>query len=159
MTVDGTDFRIFEQKPFSKKWYSFKINGPGLRYELGVCIQSGDIVWINGPYKPGSWNDLKIFQHKLAHKLRPGEKVEADMGYRDLRYVRYPHVFVSRSDRRSKRRVRGRHETVNARLKQFSCLKKVWRHSVHKHKKAFIAVAVLTQLSFDNGEKLLSCNY
>ena len=82
MTVDGTDFRIQQPHPFNKKWYSHKFKGPGLRYEVAVCIQTGDVVWINGPFPCGKWPDLKIFQLRLKHMLGPEEKVEADDGYR-----------------------------------------------------------------------------
>ena len=43
MTVDGKDCRISEQKPFWGGWKSHKFNGPALRYEVGVGIQSGEI--------------------------------------------------------------------------------------------------------------------
>lgn len=32
MLVDGTDIPIQEQEPFSKRWYSHKINDPSVRY-------------------------------------------------------------------------------------------------------------------------------
>ena len=41
ITVDGTDFKIKEPTPFSPTWYSQKHNGPGLRYEVGICIHTG----------------------------------------------------------------------------------------------------------------------
>ena len=47
VSVDGTDFRIPQQSPFSSAWFSHKFNGPGLRYEVGVSIIGGSIVWIN----------------------------------------------------------------------------------------------------------------
>ena len=53
MTVDGTDVMIWEPTPFSKMWYSHKFHGAELRYEIGMCIQTGDIVWVNGPFKCG----------------------------------------------------------------------------------------------------------
>lgn len=33
------DFRIYVPKLFSPKWFSYKFNGPGLRYEEGISIQ------------------------------------------------------------------------------------------------------------------------
>ena len=57
ITVDGTDFRIQEPSPFDPKWYSHKFRGPGLRYEIGVCIKTGWIVWVNGPFPAGAWPD------------------------------------------------------------------------------------------------------
>ena len=53
VSVDGTDFRIPQQKPFSTSWYLHKFNGPALQYKLAVSIIGGDIVWVNGPFKPG----------------------------------------------------------------------------------------------------------
>lgn len=82
MTVDGTDFPIYEPTPYSRKWYSHKFKGPGLRYEIAMSIQSGDIVWCNGPY-PAGWSDLKIARDALVFQLEPGEMVCADGGYRD----------------------------------------------------------------------------
>lgn len=160
VTVDGTDFRIQQQHPFSKKWYSYKFRGPAVRYEVAVCIQTGEIVWINGPYPPGRWNDVTIFKHKLIHLLSPGEKVEADDGYRGYpNKIRTPGMFFSQSDLRSKSRARGRHETVNKRFKQWGCLKQVFRHGVNDHYLVFASVAVCTQLCIENGEPLFAVRY
>jgi hypothetical protein len=57
---------------------SHKSQGAGYRYEMGVCIQTGDIVWVNGPFKCGDWPDINIFRCGLKGRLAPGEKVEAD---------------------------------------------------------------------------------
>jgi hypothetical protein len=157
--VDGTDFRIQEPTPFNKEWYSHKFKGPGLRYEVAICIQTGDIVWINGPFKPGKWTDLKIFRRNLKHHLAPQEMVEADKGYRGEEAVRTSDDVVSRADHKAKYRARARHETVNRRFKQWGCLKQVFRHDRCKHKDVFVAVAVITQLAFDNGEGPFQCRY
>lgn len=160
VTVDGTDFRICEPQPFSSQWFSSKFNGPGVRYELAVCIQTGDIVWMHGPFPCGSWPDIKIFRSKLKNKLLPNEMVEADLGYRGEREtVRTPKDFVSLSDKKAKARARSRHETVNGRLKNWGCLKQCFRHNIGKHKMVFTAVAVITQLDFEHGAPPFQCNY
>ena len=118
MSVDGTDCPIYEPSPWNKKWYSHKFKSAGLRYEIGVGLQSGNICWVNGPFPAGSWPDLKIFKSKLVNRLGPNEKVEADRGYRHHK-CRMPGKFVSLSDKRAKSKARACHdETVNARLKQ-----------------------------------------
>ena len=82
--------------PFSTEWYSHKFKGAGLCYEVGICIQTGDIVWFNGPFPCGEWPDLKIFRSKLKGKLPPGELVEADQGYHGKpTKVRTPNDYVS----------------------------------------------------------------
>lgn len=55
VTVDGTDMPC--EMLFDKRFYSHKFNGNGVRYEVGVCIATGDIVWISGPFRCGV-NDL-----------------------------------------------------------------------------------------------------
>jgi hypothetical protein len=60
ISVDGTDCPICEQSPFSPKWWSFKMNGPAVRYEVGISIQKPLIVWVNGPYQPAPNPDGKI---------------------------------------------------------------------------------------------------
>ena len=150
MSVDGTDCPIYEPSPWNKKWYSHKFTSAGLRYEIGVGLQSGNICWVNGPFPAGSWPDLKIFKSKLVNRLGPNEKVEADCGYRHHK-CRMPGEFVSLSDKRAKK-ARARHETVNARLRQFGCLSQNFRHELWKHQICFEAVVVCTQIAFYNGE-------
>ena len=153
MTVDGTDCPIREPQPFSAKWFSHKFRGAGLRYEVpgvGVCIQTGNIVWVNGPFPAGAWSDLKIFKAKLAKHLPPGEMVEADGTYRHPK-CRLPQEFVSYTDKRAKNKARARHETVNKRLKQFEVLKQKFRHPICNHRPCFEAATVFTQQAFNRG--------
>jgi hypothetical protein len=158
MTVDGTDCPICEPQPFSAHWYSHKFKGAGLRYEVGVCIQTGDIVWVNGAYPCGSWPDLKIFRHRLKGMLGPNEMVEADKAYRDEK-CRLPGSYVSVADRQAHTRARARHEAVNARLKIFQVLRKAFNHNIHDHQHCFFACAVITQLAFNNNEQPWQVNY
>jgi len=74
-------------------WFSHKFNGPGLRYELGVCIQTGDIVWIAGPFPAGDYPDVTIFELGMMDSLDEGETVEADGGYAGDLPVRTPDDF------------------------------------------------------------------
>ena len=41
-SLDDLDCMIEEPQPFDKKWQSFKSNGPGLRYEIGLNIYNGN---------------------------------------------------------------------------------------------------------------------
>jgi len=62
-------------------FYSWKLKGPGLSYEVAVSILHGDIVHIAGPYPARDWNDINIFRDGLIGMLEEGERVEADDGY------------------------------------------------------------------------------
>jgi hypothetical protein len=159
MVVDGIDFKIQEQRKegFSKAWYSFKHNGPGIRYELATCINTGDIVWIHGPFPCGSHPDLKIYRLGLKTKLLRGEKVVADRGYRGDRTVVTPFTAVSDNHTREMEVARARHETVNGRFTTWSALKDTYRHNLSKHHLIYQSVAVITQLEFLNGYGPFQC--
>jgi hypothetical protein len=83
VTADGTDFPILEQFPFDVKWFSHKFNGPGVRYEVAISIQMGDIVWVHGPFPCGKWPDLQVARDALIYALDAGEMYLADGGYYD----------------------------------------------------------------------------
>ena len=143
--MDGTDYSIYEPSlppgkprlrgkdgrllPWNPRWFSHKYNGPGVRYETAINIQTGDIVWTKGPFPAGSWSDNKIFQHRLLHMLDDDEMVEADGTYTGLPYaVRMPHNYVNKNDKIAKGHAMARHEDVHRRLKQFGCLGQRFRH-------------------------------
>ena len=64
MSVDGTDCAINESRPFLSKWYSHKLNGPAVRYEVAVSLK-GEIVAVNVPYEDGTNPDIKFFRNGL----------------------------------------------------------------------------------------------
>jgi len=159
ITNDGTDFRVAEH---GKIWYSFKYKKSGVRYEVGLCIFTGEIVWISGPYECGKWNDISIFRNALMSELSPAERVEADDGYigEHPRHIKCPKGFANQEQTLfMQQRVRNRQETVNKRFKNWGILKEVYRHAIPKHGDVFRAIVVITQLSITNGEQLFECGY
>eukprot|EP00559_Dactyliosolen_fragilissimus_P004548 CAMPEP_0184857772 /NCGR_PEP_ID=MMETSP0580-20130426/2924_1 /TAXON_ID=1118495 /ORGANISM="Dactyliosolen fragilissimus" /LENGTH=188 /DNA_ID=CAMNT_0027353561 /DNA_START=237 /DNA_END=803 /DNA_ORIENTATION=+ len=104
VSVDGVDCRINGPSPYheelSRQWYSYKFKGAGVRYEIAVSIKAGHIVWINGPYPCGSYPDTRIFKLGIMHYLDPGERVEADAGYKSLdpQYVKARTRFSQQLD-------------------------------------------------------------
>jgi DDE superfamily endonuclease len=168
VSVDGTDFKIQEPQLFNPAWYSHKFNGPGVRYEVGLAIRTGHIVWINGPFPCGDYSDVTIFRLGLAHYLDVGERVEADKGYRadDPKLIKTPAGMSSAvssvhgdSTVDMQAKVRARHETVNKRFKQFNILNDEYRHDLEMHGDVFRAVAVITELSLQLGEPLYEVEY
>lgn len=127
-----------------------------MRYEVGLAIQSGDIVWLNGPFPAGKFADITIFRRALKFFLRAcGERAEADDGYRgEPLFVDLPTEGCFRRALRQhnkKQLVRSRHETVNARFKKFEVLNRAFRHDLGKHRYCFTAVAVVTQVGIHHG--------
>jgi hypothetical protein len=98
ISVDGTDCPIEELYPFDKGIFSEKLNGPGYKYEVGVCIRTADIVWVNGPFKAGR-ADKTIFQEDgLRDALCDDECVEADAGYQGDDKLKNPNISQSKTE-------------------------------------------------------------
>lgn len=150
-SLDGTDFEILEPTPWDPKWYSHKFKGPGLRYEVGLNIITGDLVQVYGGFPCGAYPDLKIARLNYLNEIMPGELTLADDGYRDPNFV-YPHKYQNTQFHQKK--IMQRHETVNHRLKEFQVLGSRFRHDKYKHSVYFYAVANIVQIKIDSGEKL-----
>jgi len=155
VSLDGTDFAIYEPTPFNPKWYSHKFKGPGLRYEIGLCLRTGYIVWVNGGYPCGEYPDLKLARESYLEFIEEHERTVADNTYQDEHFIypkRYPHA------RTRIKQILARHETVNKRMKQWGCLNQRFRHRIVLHPICicFRAVANLTQLMILLGETLFA---
>jgi hypothetical protein len=159
ISVDGTDCPINEPTPFSSRWYSHKFKGAGVRYEIGIAIQSGYIVWKNGPYPCGTYPDLTIARHKLVHELLPGEKYIADRGYRDGGIYADTPTGFNNDGQRMRSCVRARHETINARIKKYKILSTRFRNQIKYHYMVFHSVCNIIQLEILEGETLYSVYY
>jgi DDE superfamily endonuclease len=163
VSVDGTHFLVKQPTDFevAKKFYSHKFNKTALCYEIAVCIQTGHIVWVHGPF-PAAVPDISIFRSSLLSHLGNNERVEADDGYigESPQHVKCPKSFTNpKENTKMQQLVRSRQETVNARFKDWGCLKQNFRHNLLKHSSCFISVAVITQLSIEDGEKLFDVLY
>ena len=169
--------------PFDKKWYvitcmeahflnnrisclnslqnrfSHKFKGAGVRYEVAVCIATGHIVWVNGPFPCGAWPDIKIFRFRLKRMLRRGEKVEADRGYRGDPSIWTPDNYLTLSEKRAKEVARARHEAINSLLKNFGCLSSPFRHELRTHRNYFSLAAVCVQLMIEERGPPFHVNY
>ena len=170
ISIDCTDCPIFEPWPFDKRWFSVKTHGPALKYEVAVCIRTGFIVWINGPFK-ASTKDPTLFEGGLSKELAVDECVEADGVYHiradgvAARQLKRSDVGWDSAERKSKALARSRNERVNAKLKVFNVLTTYFRHMkpreamMGKHKLCFTVIAVITQIKMEAGEKVEDWEY
>ena len=146
----------------NKALYSSKLNGPGLRYEVGTALLSNHIVWISGPWLPGDWNDLSIFRQDLMHRLAEGERVEADDGYHAeaLEFVVRPlsaDNLGNEESLQSRRQAQGRIKVFNRHLANWNCVshkfigKGTSAEKMQKHNKMFCSVAIIKQITMEMG--------
>jgi hypothetical protein len=135
------------------------MNGPGVRYEIAICIQTGVPVWTNGPYPCGSWPDLRIARHALVDAFDPGEYYIADGGYRDGGQWSVTPTGRHEFSDRQQAVVRARHESYNKRLKDWGALNQKYRHSLESHTLVFRSIANIVQVTIQNGEPLFQVEY
>lgn len=146
------DFEINEPSPFSPKWFSHKFLAAGLRYEIGLNVRTGHIVWASGGYPCGDWPDLKISRQLFVHFLDSGERSLADKGYNDTTFF----ILPTEENHNRHKKIMSRHETVNKRIKQFKVLSQPFRHDLTKHKICFHSVVNITQLIIKFEQPLFS---
>ena len=159
MTVDRTDVHV--RMKFAKTFLSHKFKGNGLKYEVGVCIRTGEIVWIHGPKRCGM-NDIQVARDAFISFLNDDEMANADNGYRGaFKHLKTPclYHYLSWEEMGMAGIARARHETVNGRLNFFAVLTKPFRHDLGKHSACFRAVAVITQLILKNGSPVFQVEY
>jgi hypothetical protein len=120
------------------------------------------MVWINGPYECGKWNDIMIFRNALLTELAPNERVEADDGYRGEhpQKIKCPCGIANLEETEfMQQRIRNRQETINKRFKDWGAMRQLWRHEIPSHGEAFRVIAIILQLSINDGEKMFECGY
>jgi hypothetical protein len=163
-SVDGTHCPIEEpRKNPNANWSSHKFKGPGLAYELAICVHEPKLVWVNGPFRAGE-SDSEIFRklNGLRSKLLPGQMAIGDRGYAGLPDVSTNNPEDDRVTSTFKRRARARHESFNARIKRFAVTSTAFRcyhdhhgETVHdSHRACFVAVCVIVQYEMENGHPI-----
>lgn len=69
ITVDGTDCAIWEPKhdnlPMDKRYFSQKKNRAAVKYLVALAIFTPDVVFVDGPFPAGEFNDIIAFRSKL----------------------------------------------------------------------------------------------
>ena len=165
ISVDCTDCPIEEITTHptlsqDSELYSFKLNGAGFRCEYGIDRFYSNVLWVNGPFLPGKYNDNQIFaDFGLKERLSScGKKALADKIYNGHPNECSTFNAVDNSVIRTfKARTQMSHEQFNGMVKEFGCCKKPFRHKpdkMQKHKWCFEAVTVICQYRLEHGEPL-----
>ena len=156
VTIDGTDMKV--QMHFDKRYFSHKFHSKGLRYEVGICILTGCIVWINGPFRCGI-PDIEIARQCLIRNLTLNEMAGIDNEYEgEDWHLRILH-YRSKRGKQMKRIAGQHHETVTEHLKHLNMRSNTFRFPLKRHSACFRAMAILTQLNIENGEPLFEVEY
>jgi hypothetical protein len=158
ISLDGTDCPIQEPRPFNDKYFSAKFGKAGLKYEIGICIQTGWIVWYNGPFPAGA-SEKTIAKIGVIRKILPDEKILVDSGFVGCHPCMILPSGIHGISQRMKSLCRARHETVNGRIKTFSVMSSRFRHDIKKHESCFLAVLTVTQIHIMNYGTNFTCYY
>jgi hypothetical protein len=110
-----------------------------------------DLVWIQGPYPAGAFNNVKIFKKVFWHFLEPGKCVKAD---------NQPRRSSAQISPATPSPMRGcSPASVLVTFTTWGILSQVYRHNIACHGKVFRAIAIITQLAIKNGRLLFPVDY
>ena len=105
-----------------------------LRYELGVDVLAGNLVWIQGPYPASKYSDIKFLTRFCV--------ISSSRASGSTDKIKCPGNDANPADNRAMQgRVRARHEMLNGRLKNWGILSQVFRHHIMTHGNVFRACA------------------
>ena len=178
-SVDGVHCRTNDVRRYpDSHWCSYKLNKPGLAYEIVLALYEDQVVSIRGPFK-GGVKDLAIFNGEAQpvasdfdlyddeeeedqdeptiDKIPDGKMAFGDKGYQGAGpKVSLYNEFDSEDVKEMKRRAGARQESFNKRIKTFKVLDERFRHGFRKHKVVFEAACVLAQYDMENGRPLFA---
>lgn len=118
---------------------------------MATCIQTGIIVWSNGPFPCGSHPDLRTARASIVCQLdtTSGEMTLADGGHNDNCEFFETATGANDADQRMKSVARAHHETVNRGSKALRILGKKFQHKLNKHSVAFNACLNTIQMALE----------
>lgn len=157
VSLDATDCPIDEPHTrdggIDPAFYSHKLKGAGLKYEIGLSIYSRDVVWVHGGVPCGRFNDVTLARSSFVLALNENEMAAADDGYPDQHFV-YPNQFPEHSA--LLKQISQRHETVNNLFKRWKVLSTSFHHpDLNFHVRCFHAIANIVQKMIEIGESSL----
>jgi hypothetical protein len=155
MALDGTECWI--ERPLDntvqKHYYSGKKRKHTIKYEIGVQLQSGKIVWLAGGV-PGSVHDITLYRScGLRSYLLPGEMILADKGYIGDDIIITP-FRPARSEEEKEfnsaiSSLRQIVEHTYHRIKIFNFTQHKWRHHLDLHPMAFKVICHTLNIEFE----------
>ena len=164
-SMDCVDFDVWEKPSdrynLDKKLMSYKSRHGALRYLIALSVWESKAVFIDGPVKAGTVNDVSLFRRSLKQRMLelPGKMIIADGGMGssepdELGIVSIPNESDPIDLHRFKARARQRQESFNGRLKKFKILQDTFRFSWEKHEHVFKAVCVRVSYAMVSGSPL-----
>jgi hypothetical protein len=154
MTLDVTECLI--ERPLNNiiqhLYYSGKTRKHTIKYEIGIQLQTGKIVWLSGGV-PGSVHDLTVVRNcGLPSKLLSGEFILADKAYIGENYFLHPiKPAITLEEKELNAAISSIRETVEHtihRIKIFGCTQQKWRHNLNLHPIIFKVICHTLNIEF-----------
>lgn len=105
-----------------------------MRYEIGISLKTGEIVWKFGGFPAGAYSDLKIARELYVHEVLDGEITFADEGYRDKKYF----ILPDQTNAIGHKFIMSRHETVKKESVNSKCCTTLFAVTLTSIRNAFM---------------------
>jgi hypothetical protein len=142
--------------PYNKSFLSPKFNNAGFAYDLFISLFEQKLYHIGGPFPAGT-NDKTMWNLGAKTLIPEGMVGIADSGYIGAEGVSVPNRYDSKKANVFKRRARARHESFNARIKNFAITDHTFRlkkDRENKHKMIMDVICIIVQYQMENGSPL-----
>ena len=146
-------------RSLSKGDYFIHVISKGLLSDTKLCFASTLIICVGstGHFHPVYGTILIFFRNLLMHNLGITEHYEAYdsyLGEAPLRF-KFPKSFKNPKENEAMQKcVRAHQEAVNKQVNQWGVLKQVFHPGIPTHGESASGIALITQLSIEDGEML-----
>lgn len=113
------------------KWYSSSSNEAGSIKKLAICVESGQVVQVIGPFPCRTLDDISIGNICLVHDIYPCGMIIPDRDYSTSKWIASNNWSLHVQNLRH--RVHKGHESYNGWLKQFRHLGMPFKHFISKY--------------------------
>ena len=159
---DGVDFSTIDYRDpitgqFDPRNWSYKINGPALRYLIATSLYTDSICYVSHAYQPGPNTDHVISQKpgEIGEMLRLSEELAmADRNFTVGEFIRPD--GTNTPEQRLLRVAQARHEKVNGMMKEWGILCQRFRNDKHLHEKVVNAIATITNIQMSQDRPPMS---
>jgi hypothetical protein len=152
LIVDSAEFQI--QRPSDPYTQELFFSGKSKRHSLKymfACAIDGRLCYVSSPAFGCTSDLMQLYHSQVLEKLHPLEFVLGDKGYQGHPKVIVPFKSSGRAplsdERKQFNKAIGAQrvviERVIGRLRQFSCMKQVWRHELAKHPSVMFVISNL----------------
>lgn len=155
-SLDTIDFKMSDKaltglRDSTDNYYSEVYKSQGIRYEVGIAVKTGDIVWKYGGLPCGSYPEINLANEAYIYAVKKDELTYANKKYHKSKFF----ITPNHTNVKEHKKIMQRHKNLKKKIKYFEILNKPYRHIIDKHHLCFHAIVNIIQITIKHDTPLI----